>query len=77
MTKRTAFALGWLGAASLNRAVMHVVRSDTNLGKECREKLLSRLDHNQLLRIEEEVQEELIRRSKSNRSGATRVAARS
>lgn len=67
MKAKTAFMLGVFVSRAVSAAAWHVAQSETALGRECRRRLHAKRDHDQLLRLEEEVQEEIVRRSKANR----------
>lgn len=67
MRAKTAFALGWFAARTAQQGVLKVVMSDTSVGRDCVRSLLRRMEQAKLLRLEEAVQEEIIRRTKTLR----------
>ena len=60
----TAFLGGLVVANALNKAAMKWIWSDGDIPRQTRMNVLAQMDHLRLLRTEEEVQDEIIRRAK-------------
>lgn len=67
MSKGAAFLAGWATANVVEQLVIKLAWSESSVGEEVRRRVIGRLDHDRLLRLEEEVQEEIIRRTKNRR----------
>jgi len=70
MRARTAFLSGWAAANALERAAKKVAYSDTGVGRETLRKLVSRMDHDHLLRLRKEVENEVTRRRRVGRESS-------
>lgn len=67
MTLKKAFFGGMIVASLLNKGAWKVILSDTDIGNQARKNAFAKMDHDRLLRLEDEVQTEIIRRTKKER----------